>query len=105
MIVRVLIINISAMGDKEINDTRGPGRVQRCEVIIVGEVRVVVESEHGEVREESMREARVAVQCQFCPKRVQIPGGILKGRSGRTARDNLLRHMGQHYPEVEELEV
>ena len=40
MIVRVLIINISAMGDKEINDTRGPGRVQRCEVIIVGEVRV-----------------------------------------------------------------
>ena len=40
MIVRVLIINISAMGDEEIDDTRGPGQVQRCEVCIVGEVRV-----------------------------------------------------------------
>ena len=39
-VIAVLSINISAMGDEEIDDTRGLGREERKDVIIVGEVRV-----------------------------------------------------------------
>ena len=39
-VIAVLSINISAMGDEEIDDTRGLGREERNDVIYVGEVRV-----------------------------------------------------------------
>ena len=90
-----------AVNEVDVTKLVNPESLAKALSVFIGEVRVVVERGGGEAGKEDKRETSVTVQCQFCTTKVQIP----KGKKGKSARDNLLRHMGQHYPGVENLEA